>query len=336
MVRQRVMNESVLVVGGAGYIGSCCAKLLANLGYRPVVYDNLETGWRDLVQFGPFVEGDVRNRPQLDKAFKRYRPKGVIHFAARSIVAESAAQPLMYWDNNVSGSLALLETCCRYGVERFVFSSSAAVYGIPDVLPIPLETPLRPVNPYGATKGAVEAAIRDVCRAGAPFAATCFRYFNAAGAHPDADVGERHRNETHLVPNALHAASRGIPVSVFGNDYETRDGTCIRDYIHVVDLARAHIAALATDTRRGHVQVFNLGTGSGHTVREILDVCGRVTGRPIEVRIEPRRPGAPPALVAGDVGRATEALHGRPERSRIDTIVEDAWRWQQREELRGR
>lgn len=325
------MENAVLVVGGAGYIGSCCAKLLAEAGYRPVVYDNLSTGAEELVRFGPLLEGDVRDRKRLDEVFARFMPRAVVHLAARSVVSESMAEPLMYWHNNVTGSVTLLDACCRHGVERFVFSSTAAVYGVPDRVPISIDAAIRPVNTYGATKAAIEAAIRDVCRAGAPFAATCFRFFNAAGAHPDADVGERHQPETHLIPNALRAAASGTPMSIFGEDYDTRDGTCVRDYVHVADIARAHLQALAVPARRGDVRFFNLGTGSGLTVREVLDACGRVTGRPIDVRIEARRPGDPPELVAGDIDRAKETLEWQPERSDVETIVEDAWRWMKNE-----
>lgn len=327
VARGKAMSGTVLVVGGAGYIGSCCAKLLAETGFHPVVFDNLSTGRPEFVRFGPFVRGDIRDSARLDEVFDRFRPKAVLHFAARSVVSESVAEPLLYWNNNVSGSLVLLQACSRHGVEQFVFSSTAAVYGIPDDVPIPVTAPVAPVNPYGSSKVAVEAAIRDVCRAGAPFGATFYRYFNAAGAHPDADIGELHEPETHLIPNALLAARDGTALSVFGDDYPTRDGTCVRDYVHVVDLVRAHVAALTHPAAPGDVRVFNLGTGRGFTVREVLEACRRVTGRRLTVKVMPRRPGDPPRLVAGGIEEATRAFAWHARRSDLDTIVEDAWRW---------
>ncbi|MEM7676651.1 MAG: UDP-glucose 4-epimerase GalE [Myxococcota bacterium] len=317
------MTDHVLVVGGAGYIGSCCAKLLAQGGYTPVVFDNLSTGHRSFARFGPFVEGDILDPSALDRAMTRYRPRAVCHFAALSIVRDSTQNPLDYFDNNVAGSLNLLRACVEHDVRTLVFSSTAAVYGEAKAVPVPLDAPLKPVNPYGTSK-------RVVVRSSSTLGATIFRYFNAAGAHPDADVGEWHEPETHLIPNALRAVQAGATMNLYGDDYDTPDGTCVRDYVHVVDLVRAHIAALASPSEGGQVRTFNLGSGQGFSVRSVLEACGRVIGRPVQFDVHPRRPGDPPRLVAGDLDRAAKALRWTPKHSTIDQIVSDAWRWQQK------
>ena len=323
------MADTVLVVGGAGYIGSCCAKLLAEDGYRPVVFDNLSTGHAELVRFGPLVNGDVLDNNALEAAFREHRPKAVLHFAAKSVVGDSMRMPLDYFENNVTGSLNLLKACGRHGIETFVFSSTAAVYGQAKTIPIPLDAPLVPVNPYGTSKLVVEKLLADTVKADGRFGATVFRYFNAAGAHSDGDVGEWHEPETHLIPNALAAVKSGATMKLFGDDYDTPDGTCVRDYIHVVDLVRAHILALSHPAPTGEVRTYNLGSGHGFSVKAVLEACGRVVGRPVSFDIHPRRAGDPPRLVAGDLDRVGEALGWTPTFSEIDRIVADAWRWQQ-------
>lgn len=328
------MGETVLVVGGAGYIGSHCARMLADLGHEPVVFDNLSTGWRDFARFGPFVHGDIRDPRALDQVLGAHKPKLVLHFAAKSLVGESMHRPLEYYDNNVTGSLRLLEACARHGVDSFVLSSTAAVYGVPEVSPIGLDTPLRPINPYGASKMMVERAIEDLCAATGTMGATCFRYFNAAGAHPEADLGERHEPETHLIPNVLRAAAQGSSMRLFGDDYDTPDGTCVRDYVHVLDLVRAHVAVLDHPPAPGAVRKFNLGTGEGYSVKQVISACEAVTGGKISVRIEPRRPGDPPTLVAGDTDRAQADLQWTCEHSSLESIVGHAWRWHQADLLR--
>lgn len=328
------MSESVLVVGGAGYLGSHCCRLLAEAGYVPVTFDNLSTGWRDFVKWGPFEHGDIRDPIALRRVFQKYELRNVMHFAALNLVGHSMKRPLEYWDNNVVGSLRLLEACRDFRVESFVLSSTAAVYGEPKQIPIPLDAEIAPVNPYGATKAVIERAIADYAQTSKVFGATCFRYFNAAGAHPEGGIGERHEPETHLIPNALAAAWKGKSMSLFGDDYETPDGTCVRDYVHVLDIVAAHVAALAYPPQPGEVRRYNLGTGTGLTVKEILDACGRVTGRPIDVKTEPRRPGDPPILIAGDIDAAKRDLRWSPVRPDADAIVGDAWRWQQELEKR--
>lgn len=265
------MSSKVLVVGGAGYIGSHCARILAERGYEPVVFDNLSTGWHELARFGPFEHGDIRDAHAVERVLRTHTPIAVLHFAAKSQVGESVQKPLEYYDNNVTGSLNLLQGCIRHGISNFVLSSTAAVYGIPEKVPIPLSAPLAPINPYGASKMMVERILENLAAAEPTFGATCFRYFNAAGAHPKGDLGERHEPETHLIPNLLKAAANGESMSLFGTDYPTRDGTCVRDYVHVLDLVDAHIAVLDRPPKPGEVRKYNLGTGDGLTVREVID-----------------------------------------------------------------
>lgn len=321
------MGETVLVVGGAGYIGSQCARMLADLGHTPVVFDNLSTGWREFVRFGPFVHGDVRDPVAVDRALAEHKPKLVLHFAAKSLVGESMKKPLDYFSNNVTGSLTLLEGCVKHGVDNFVLSSTAAVYGVPETMPIGLDAPLKPINPYGTSKLMVERAIEAVCAASGTMGATCFRYFNAAGAHPSGDLGERHEPETHLIPNVLKAAVHGKPMKLFGDDYDTPDGTCVRDYIHVLDLVKAHIAVLDHPPAPGEVRKYNLGTGEGFSVKQIIAACEAVTGGKIPVTVEGRRPGDPPSLVAGDTDKAKADLQWVPEHSSVESIVAHAWAW---------
>ncbi len=323
------MVQSILVTGGAGYIGSHACKALAAAGYVPVVYDNLSRGRRHAVRWGPFVEGDIEDRARLAATLREHRIAAVMHFAAFAYVPESVADPALYYRNNLAGSLALLDTMRREGVDRLVFSSSCVVYGIPDSVPIRETTPALPVNPYGETKLAVERALPCYERAyGLRFVA--LRYFNAAGADRDGEIGNEHDPETRLIPLVLRAAlGLGPPIEIFGNDYPTPDGTAIRDYIHVEDLAAAHVRALQYLAGGGASATLNLGTGRGHSVREVVAAVERISGRPVPRNEAPRRPGDPPALVA-DAGLARERLDWRPTCSDLDTIVRSALAWETR------
>jgi len=311
----------VLVTGGAGYVGSHACKALAAAGYRPVVYDNLGTGHRDLVRWGPLEEGDLLDADRLNAVLAAYKPQAVLHFAALSVVGDSVREPERYQRNNVEGSLALIAAMERHGVGRMIFSSTAAVYGVPANLPITEDTPKAPINPYGQTKLAIEQAL-----AASNLAWTALRYFNAAGADPDGEVGEHHAAESHLIPIVLHVALGLRPsISIFGNDYDTPDGTCVRDYIHVSDLADAHVRALRRLEGGGSSRAFNLGTGQGTSVQQIVDLVRATTGHAIPVEHAPRRAGDPPLLVCSNAA-AQEALGWRPQRDAA-TQVADAWRW---------
>jgi len=316
---------SVLVTGGAGYIGSHVVHRLRAAGRAPVVVDNLITGHRDAVPEGvPFLEADVADRAQVAAFIARHRVSAVVHFAALSQVAESVLAPRKYYHGNLVTTLALLETVLDAGVSAFVFSSTAAVYGVPDATPIPESHPTRPINPYGMTKLAIEQALVEYQRAyGLRYVA--LRYFNAAGAEPSAGLGERHEPESHLIPLVLRVALGTRPnVVIHGTDYDTLDGTCIRDYIHVCDLAAAHVDALKHLERGGASGAFNLGTGEGFSVREVVLAARRVTGHAIPVVEGPRRFGDPPALVA--IPRLAQETFGfRAQRSTLDEIVRDAW-----------
>ena len=318
----------VLVTGGAGYIGSHASEALARAGYLPVAYDNLSRGFRRLVKFGPLEEGDIRDRARLVEVMTRLRPVAVMHFAALTYVGESVEDPALYYDNNVRGALTLLDAMRDSGVDRLVFSSTAAVYGLPEVQPITEEAVHAPINPYGRTKLMIEQALRDYSAAYGIRSAS-LRYFNACGAHPTADIGELHEPETHLIPRALMAVAGQIEaLDVMGWDYPTSDGTAIRDYIHVCDLADAHVAAVKYLEAGGATASMNLGTGKGFSVKEIVDSVGRATGRPVPVRKAPRRAGDPPMLVA-DPGRARQALGFDPKWTDMDAIIATAWRFAQ-------
>jgi len=316
---------NVLVTGGAGYIGSHTCKALAHAGHTPVTYDNLSRGHHWAVKWGPLEEGDVRDRDRLLEVLRGYRPEAVIHFAAYAYVGESVERPLEYYDNNVNGSLALLEAMRTCGIDRLVFSSSCAVYGTPARLPIDEDQCLDPINPYGATKQMVEQVLADAAAAYG-LRSVSLRYFNAAGADPDGELGEEHDPEPHLIPRVLEAALTGTAVAINGDDYDTRDGTCERDYIHVCDLAEAHVRALDLLQSGRGARALNLGTGTGHTVREIVAAAERITGRRIAARIGPRRPGDPAALVA-DGERARSQLRWTPRHSDLDTILSTSWSW---------
>lgn len=317
------MKRSVIVTGGAGFIGSHTCKRLAQQGYHPVVLDNLVTGHRDNVRWGPFVEGDIRNKSLVSTILDIYKPEAVIHFAGSAYVGESVLKPEKYYLNNVVGSLQLLECCVEAGVKNFIFSSSCATYGIPQRLPIDEKCKQYPTNPYGRTKLIVEGALEDFSRAH-DLHFVSLRYFNAAGADPDGDLFERHDPETHLIPRALLAASGHIPVlQVFGNNYETEDGTCIRDYIHVCDLADGHISALEYLVSGGDNIAINLGAGRGISVKQILHAVESITGCKVPVSMAQRRPGDPPELYA-NTKLASSSLGFNARFSNIETIISTA------------
>jgi len=316
---------SVLVTGGAGYIGSHVVHRLRAAGRQPVVIDSLVTGHRDAVPSEvPFLHADVADRAKVGEFIERHAVRAVLHFAALSQVGESVAAPRRYFQGNTVATLSLLESVLDAGVPAFVLSSTAAVYGIPERTPIPESHPTRPINPYGETKLSIERCLAAYHQAyGLRYAA--LRYFNAAGAEPSAGLGERHEPESHLIPLVLRVALGTRPdVTLFGDDYDTPDGTCVRDYIHVCDLADAHVAALDHLERGGASGPFNLGTGRGYSVNEVVLAARRVTGHPIPVVYGPRRPGDPPILVASP-SLAEEQLAFRARRSGLDEIVSDAW-----------
>lgn len=318
-------KKHVLVTGGAGYIGSHVAKALAAKNFIPVTYDNFVRGHRWAVQWGPLVEGDIGDRQKLISVLRRYEIAAVLHLAAFAYVGESMLLPERYFENNVTGSLTLFDAALACGVRHLVFSSSCATYGIPERVPITEETPQHPVNPYGETKLIIERALRWYGGAH-PLTWTALRYFNAAGADPDGDLGEMHSPETHLIPLVLDAAQGGKPIEIYGDDYPTHDGTCVRDYIHVTDLAEAHVRALDYLLHGGRSMALNLGTGAGHTVREVIQAAQAVTGREVPCRIAPRRPGDPAALIA-DPRLAATVLGWQPRYSALDSIVGSAWKW---------
>ena len=323
------MSQSILVTGGAGYVGSHACKALAQAGYRPVVYDNLGRGHREAVRWGPLVEGDLRDSARLIAALKEHQVTAVMHFAAFAYVGESVEHPETYYRNNVEGTLALLAAMREAAIATLVFSSTCAVYGIPDRLPIDETTAKAPLNPYGETKLSIERALHWYSAAyGLRYAA--LRYFNAAGADPEGDIGEDHDPETHLIPRVLRAAlGTGDPVEVYGADYPTPDGTAVRDYIHVADLADAHVRALGYLAAGGESAALNLGTGQGCSVRQVIAAIEQVSGRPVPFREAPRRPGDPPELVA-DPALARVRLGWQPRNSDLDSIVRTALAWEQR------
>ena len=321
--------QTILVTGGAGYVGAHACKALASRGFLPVVYDNLVYGHRQAVKWGPLEVGDIADRATLDAAIERHRPVAVMHFAAFTYVGESVADPGKYYRNNVAGTLSLLEAVRDHAIERLVFSSTAAVYGTPKSVPIQEDAPKLPINPYGHTKWTAEQMIADFSAAHM-IRAVRLRYFNAAGADPDNEIGEQHDPESHLIPLAMQAVTGdGPPLTLFGDDYPTPDGTCIRDYIHVADLAAAHVRALDwLDTTTG-AHAFNLGTGRGQSVREVLDAVARVAGKPVPHSIGRRRAGDPAELVS-DPSKAKTMLGWSPQMSDLDTIVKTAWAWHTR------
>lgn len=319
----------VLVVGGAGYVGAHMCRQLAANGHAVVVCDNLATGHRAAVRWGEFVEASIGDAAALDALFSRHPIDAVMHFAASSIISESVADPLACYANNVGNTVTLLDAMRRHGVSRFVFSSTASIFGEPQADLIDENHPRQPINPYGWTKLAVEQLLGDCARAHG-LRAVSLRYFNAAGADPSGEIGEAHEPETHLIPRLLRAAAgEDLPVRIFGDDYPTADGTCVRDYVHVCDLADAHLRALLALDRRPGFHCYNLGNGQGYSVREVLGAVEAVVGRRLAVEVAPRRPGDPARLVASSALAQAE-LGWKPQFGELRTIIETAWRWHQR------
>ena len=321
-------ERHVLVTGGAGYIGSHACKALKDAGYLPVTFDNLATGWRDAVKFGPFEEGDLADRVRLDEVFARWRPAAVMHFAAISLVGDAMRDPGSYWRVNVLGALNLIEAALAAECRDFVFSSTCATYGDQDGVVLDEDTPQRPINSYGKSKRAIEDMLADF-GASHGLRSVIFRYFNVAGADPEAEVGEFHQPETHLIPLLLDAiVGRRPALTVFGTDYPTPDGTCIRDYVHVGDLADAHVLGVNWLLAGKGSRVFCLGTGTGFSVREVIEHSRRVTNRDVPVIHGERRAGDAVALVSGSQ-RAQAELGWAPKRSNMHDMIADAWRWHQ-------
>ena len=323
-------RERILVTGGAGYIGAHACKALDKAGYEPVTVDNFATGWRDAVKFGPLAEVDLLDRDSLVKVFAEYRPRAVMHFAAFSQVGESVKDPAKYWRNNVLGSLNLVEAACAAECKNFIFSSTCATFGDQDGVTLDEDTPQYPINAYGASKRAIEDILKNFeVSHGLKYVA--FRYFNVAGADPDAEVGERHDPETHLIPLLLQAIKGHRPaLEIYGTDYDTPDGTCIRDYIHVQDLVDAHVLGLKWLEDKGTSQVFNLGTGSGFSVREVVHQAALVTNQKVPIVEGPRRAGDCRQLVSGST-KAVRELGWTPQKSTMPDMIGDAWRWLKRD-----
>jgi UDP-glucose 4-epimerase len=320
---------NILVTGGAGYIGSHCCKELHSRGFNPITFDNLVYGFEDFVRWGDFFRGDLANQQDLNNCFKQHRIDAVIHFAAYAYVGESVTDPLKYYENNVRNTIHLLRASLDHNVQCFIFSSSCATYGIPESIPIEETHALNPVNPYGRTKSMIEDILKD-CDAAYGLRYNSLRYFNAAGADPEGAVGEKHNPETHLIPLILDVATgKSSAIKIFGSDYPTADGTCIRDYIHVTDLARAHVLALERLLDGAASDFFNLGQGQGFSVKEVVDHVARVTGRDIATVDVDRRPGDPPVLVASNA-KALKYLNWQPEFTNLDDIIHTAWNWHRR------
>ena len=320
---------NILVTGGAGYIGSHTCKALSRAGFTPITYDNLVYGHEWAVKWGPLEKGDILDTARLSKVIDTYKPAAVIHFAAFAYVGESVEHPAKYYRNNVVGTLNLLDAMRANGVDKIVFSSTCATYGIPNELPISEDAPQRPINPYGRSKLMIEQILADYSNA-YDLKSISLRYFNAAGADPEGDLGESHDPETHLIPLVLDAAAGRRPnITVYGDDYDTPDGTCIRDYIHVSDLADAHVRAMIRLDERRLERAYNLGTGKGHSVKEVIDAARRVTGRDFTVLTGRRRAGDPGSLIA-DASRANRDVGWLPRYTKIDDMIEIAWAWSNR------
>ena len=321
--------KTVLVTGGAGYIGSHACKALKLAGYLPVCYDNLVYGHRWAVKWGPFEKGDILDRKNLDRVMRKYKPKAIMHFAAYAYVGESVLNPSKYYRNNVAGTLTLLEAMKDHGVNHFIFSSSCTTYGIPKMLPISEDHPKFPISPYGFSKLMVEQILRDFSSA-YDMRYVSLRYFNAAGADPDVETGECHDPETHLIPLILDVAlGRKKHIDIFGTDYSTPDGTCIRDYIHVTDLANAHLKSLEYLNHGGKSDFFNLGNGKGFSVKNVIDTAEKVSGKNISTRNAERRPGDPPELV-GSSQKAQQILGWELQYADLEVIVKTAFEWHKR------
>lgn len=320
--------KHVLVTGGAGYIGSHACKVLRAAGYVPVTYDNLSTGWADAVKFGPLEQGELTDRARLDEVFARYQPVAVMHFAALSQVGEAMREPGKYWHNNVTGSLSLIEAAVAAGCLNFVFSSTCATYGDQDGVVLDEDSAQMPLNAYGKSKRAIEDMLADF-EASHGLKSVIFRYFNVAGADPEGEVGEFHRPETHLIPLMLDAIDGKRPaLTVFGTDYDTPDGTCIRDYVHVMDLVDAHVLGVKWLEDGKESRVFNLGTGKGFSVFEVIENSRTVTNRAVPYEVGERRAGDAVRLVSGST-RAEAELGWKPSRSNMESMIADAWRWHQ-------
>lgn len=314
----------ILITGGAGFIGSHVCKLLAGKGHNPITYDNLSRGHASAVKWGPLEIGDLQDTQRLKAVVQRYRPAAVMHFAAFAYVGESVDMPMLYYGNNVAGSV-LLQVVIEAGCLPIIFSSSCVTYGIPATIPITEEHPQGPINPYGQTKLVVESMLAEAGRAyGLPWVA--LRYFNAAGSDPDGEIGEDHNPETHLIPLVLQAAYHQNPVQIFGVDYDTPDGTCVRDYVHVTDIADAHVRALDYLVANGASCALNLSNAKGYSVKEVITVAERVCGCSIPVAIGPRRPGDPPVLI-GSSDLAQRMLGWKANRSKLEIQITDAWHW---------
>jgi len=321
-----VKSKNILVVGGAGYIGSHACKALAQVGYTPISYDNLVHGHSWAVKWGPLEIGDIANSTQLESVLDRYRPRAVMHFAAYAYVGESVQHPSKYYQNNVVGTLTLLEAMRKYKINKLVFSSTCATYGTPNYVPIREDHPQAPINPYGASKWMIERILKDF-DAAYDLRSISLRYFNAAGADPETEIGELHIPETHLIPLVLDVAvgSRSS-ITVYGNDYSTHDGTCIRDYIHVSDLAYAHVLALRALESGVESTTYNLGNGKGFSVREVIEVTESITKQQIPVEIGSRRAGDP-AILVGDASRIHDELGWSPRYRTMEEIISTAWKW---------
>jgi len=320
--------QNVLVTGGAGYIGSHCCKELHKKGYHPVVIDNLVYGHRENAKWGDFFEGDIADRKLTTEIFSKHDIQAIIHFAAYAYVGESMTAPMKYYQNNVQKTILLLHEALNNNIRHFIFSSSCAVYGMPHTIPIDEKHSRFPISPYGRSKYMIEEILSD-CSAAYPFEFMSLRYFNAAGADPDGEIGEKHDPETHLIPLILDvAAGRSDGIQVFGSDYDTEDGSCIRDYIHVKDLAKAHVLALEKLMDGGSGGYINLGTGKGFSVLEAIRLAQKITGKNIPYTITDRRPGDPPILVASNQ-KALLELGWQPTYTNLDDIIHTAWNWHQ-------
>jgi len=319
----------ILITGGAGYVGSHTNKLLSQHGYETVVFDNLIYGHREFIKWGKFFLGDLANKEQLRNCFRTYTIEAVMHFSGYAYVGESVVDPSKYYHNNVANTLNLLDVMREFHVNCFIFSSSCVIYGIPHQIPITEDHPQHPINPYGKSKLMVEQILRDFDSAYS-LNHVNLRYFNAAGADPDAEIGESHNPETHLIPLVLDAAQgKSEDIKIFGTDYDTPDGTCIRDYIHVTDLADAHLKGLLYLMNDGKSDSFNLGNGNGFSVREVIETARRVTGKGIKATAWERRAGDPPVLI-GSSDKAKQILDWKPHYNDLSTIIETAWNWQKK------
>jgi len=325
-------KKPILVTGGAGYIGAHACKALARAGFTPVAYDNLVYGHRQAVKWGPLEEGDVGDRERLEAVLRKYDPTAVMHFAAYAYVGESVENPAKYYRNNVAGSLTLLESMRSCGIDKIIFSSTCATYGMPEQIPIEENHPQNPINPYGRGKLMIEWILQDFACA-YDLRYVSLRYFNAAGADPDAQIGEDHDPETHLIPLVLDVAlGKRTHIDIYGTDYDTADGTCIRDYIHVSDLADTHLLALKYLLDGGQCNVFNLGNGNGFSVREVIATALRITDCDIPCVESDRRAGDPPSLI-GSSTKIRKKLGWKPVYHELEDIIETAWRWQRQRKI---